>query len=88
MSDDSKLRPYGDISVVIGTYNKDGVEKNRYQKVGTLFATPHFSRISIKLDALPRLDVSDGWLSVYPREKKDDDSLMGGTPIEDNNIPF
>lgn len=87
MSDDTNLRPYGDVTVVIGTYTKDGVEKNRYQKVGTLFATPHFSRISIKLDALPRLDVSDGWLSVYP--KKDNDSYsVGGTPIEDNNIPF
>lgn len=61
----SAIQPYGDIVVTTGKYTKDGIEKNRYQKVGTLFATPHFSRISIKLDTLP---MGDGWLNVFKKD--------------------
>ena len=60
-----KLKPYGDILAVTGKYEKDGKERNRYHKVGTLFATPHFSRITLKLDSLP---MGEGWLSVFKRE--------------------
>lgn len=66
---DDKLKPYGDVVVTTGKYtDKDGKERNRYKNIGTLFATPHFSRITIKLDSLP---MGDGWLQVFPREKKD-----------------
>lgn len=66
MEDKPKLQPYGDIVTVTGKYMKDGKERNRYQKVGMLFATPHFSRVTIKLDALPI--GGDGWLSVFERK--------------------
>jgi hypothetical protein len=87
---EDKLKPWGDITVVTGKYTKDGVEKNRYQKIGTLFATPHFSRISIKLDALP---MGDGWLSVFKRDSAKDsfqDAVddLGGEPFEQEGIPF
>ena len=84
---DQKLSPYGDISVVTGKYMKDGKERNRYTKIGTLFATPHFSNVSIKLDALP---MNDGWLSVFPKQKQSDDTLVDvpDGPINLNDIPF
>jgi hypothetical protein len=69
MDDKSKLQPYGDITIVTGKYMKDGKERNRYQKIGKLFATPHFSRISIKLDAAPI--GGDGWLNVFPIENSE-----------------
>lgn len=81
MDDKPKLQPYGDIVVVTGKYMKDGKERNRYKNIGTLFATPHFSNISIKLEALPLN--SDGWLRVFPREgsenmKPKDDGVSPG----------
>lgn len=63
---ESKLKPYGDIVAVTGKYMKDGKERNRYHKVGILFATPHFSNMSIKLDSTPL--TGDGWLKVFPRD--------------------
>lgn len=63
---EQKLKPYGDIAVVTGKYEKDGKERNRYARIGTLFATPHFSRIAIKLDTLPL--GGEGWLTVFPRD--------------------
>lgn len=66
MEDKPKLQPYADITYVTGTYTKDGKERNRYTKIGTLFATPHMSHMSIKLEALPV--GGNGWLSVFKRE--------------------
>lgn len=74
--DKPKLIPYADISVVSGTYQKDGKERNRYTKLGVLFASPgavealEGHRLSIKLDALPQ--GGEGWLNVFPRERKED----------------
>lgn len=92
MDDKPKLQPYGDITAVTGKYMKDGKERNRYQKIGTLFATPHFSRISIKLDAAPI--GGDGWLNVFPIEKNESEPKpdviqeVGDEPISLDDIPF
>lgn len=82
--EDKKLKPYADITVSTGKYMKDGKERNRYQKIGTLFATPHFSHMSIKLDALP---MGDGWLSVFPRDK-DVETIDTDEPTDLSRIPF
>lgn len=67
---ESKLKPYGDIKVKLREYtDKDGKTKGVYQKVGTLFSTPHMSRLSIKLDTLPPLHTTDGWLNVYKNDE-------------------
>lgn len=66
---DKKLQPYADIAVVVGKYTKDGKERNRYQKIGVLLATPHMSHMVIKLDTLPL--GGDGWLAVFPRGDKE-----------------
>lgn len=63
--DEKKLKPYADITVVTGKYMKDGRERNRYHKIGTLFASPHFSNMTIKLDSMP---LNDGWLKIFPRD--------------------
>jgi hypothetical protein len=88
MDDQPKLKPYGDIVIKTGEYQKDGKTKNRYKNIGTLFATPHFSRISIKLDALP--NGGDGWLSVFPREKSENtnNDSYDGEPISLADQPF
>ncbi len=80
--EDKKLRPYADITVSTGKYMKDGKERNRYQKIGTLFATPHFSHMTIKLDALP---IGDCWLSVFPRDEKQANQ-SGNIDIPEENI--
>jgi hypothetical protein len=91
---DNPLKAYGDITVVTGKYEKDGKEKNRYHKVGTLLATPHFSRIAIKLDSLPYHTNEKGeiWLNVFVKEDAEQklDEVVTDTdePINLNDIPF
>lgn len=83
----SPLKPYGDILTVTGKYMKDGKEKNRYAKVGTLFTTPHMSRIVIKLDTVPIS--GEGWLSVFPKEGTEDiKPQKTDEPIDLSEIPF
>lgn len=82
--DKPKLQPYADITYVTGTYTKDGKERNRYQKIGTLFATPHLSHMSIKLEALPI--GGNGWLNIFKREdatQEASNSTTRETAIED-----
>lgn len=61
--------PYADLRVKVGSYEKDGKTKNRYQNVGTLFATPHFSNMYIQLDTLPITKDWDGRIYINPREE-------------------
>lgn len=95
MDDKPKMSAYADITYVTGKYTKDGKEKNRYQKIGTLFASPHFSHMSIKLDALPL--GGDGWLNIFKREDApqavmpEKDTLIddiSDDPIDLSTIPF
>jgi hypothetical protein len=73
-----KVRPVGSITIVTGTYEKEGETKNRYLQIGTLFQRlddntgAPTNRMTIKLDALPPPN-SDGqyWLNVYPIQKRD-----------------
>lgn len=94
---ESKLKPYGDIKVKIREYEdkETGKTKGVYQKVGTLFTTPHMSRISIKLDVIPPLHTTDGWLNVYKNEEPEQaprDNAPSETdvdkPIDLSEIPF
>lgn len=96
-----KLKPIGNISIVTGTYQKDGEAKNRYLQIGTLFKRIEGPGLTIKLDAYPPTN-ADGqiWLSVYPIHRKDDPEGSqenpdddGGNSLDDNinldsDIPF
>jgi hypothetical protein len=47
-----KLQKVGTLKVKNGTYTDDtGREKNRYHEIGIVLATPHHSRLCIKLHA-------------------------------------
>lgn len=64
----SSLKPYADLKYKARTYtDKDGKEKGVWVQVGTLFATPHGSNMTIKLDTVPVGEWS-GYLSVFKRE--------------------
>lgn len=48
----SSLQKVGRLMVKNGTYKDEtGKEKNRYHEIGIVLATPHHSRITIKLHA-------------------------------------
>lgn len=50
MATNSKLTKIGSVVVENGKYiDKDGNEKKRWHEIGILFATPHHSRMCIKL---------------------------------------
>jgi hypothetical protein len=90
MNDKQPYKPYADLAVVTGKYLKDGKEKNRYHKVGVMFATPHLSSMFIRLDSLPL----DSKITVFkrddfqPEEKLDEVHDVPDGPINLSDIPF
>lgn len=80
------------LKVKNGTYQKDGVEKNRYQEIGVLLSSPHASQLLIKLHAtavsepkLVSVFLDDGVeLSLNRVEKQASDD----GDIDYANIPF
>jgi len=57
-----------EVVATLGTYkNKDGEEKKRYQKIGTVFQGD--KGMSIKLDCIPVGQEWNGWASLF--EPKD-----------------
>ena len=71
--------------IVTGKYEKDGKTRNRYHKVGIMFATPHFSNISIKLDSVPI--GGDGWIKPFVREDWQGEQI-NDEPVNPGDIPF
>jgi len=59
-----------EISCIVGTYtNKDGAQKNRYQRIGSIISTKNGEML--KLDVIP-LKEWDGWAYLNePRERDD-----------------
>lgn len=51
-----KYHKIGSLKVVNGTYEKNGVKKNRYHEVGVLLASPHGSRIFAMMHATANSD--------------------------------
>lgn len=70
---EKKVKPIGNVSIVTGTYEKEGETKNRYLQIGTLFERVGKPGHVIKLDALP-IPNADGqiWMNVWPIHKGDD----------------
>ena len=56
----------GTLKVKNGTYEKDGVTRNRYHEVGVLLSSPHGSQLLIKLHATAMSDPK--LISVFPDE--------------------
>ena len=64
----SKLKPYADIKFKVRTYtDENGKEKGVWSTIGTLFASPHGSNMTIKLETVP-VGEFNGWLAVFKRE--------------------
>lgn len=77
----SKLRKVGALKVKNGTYMKDGVEKNRYNEIGIVFATPHFSRLTVKFH---NTQTGEGqWADVFY-----DDSVKEAMESNRDNRPM
>lgn len=77
-----------EISCVVGTYtNKDGVEKKRYQRIGSIIETRNGEML--KLDNIPLVQGGwDGW--AYINEPKPKEEKYQGLPVDDDadSLPF
>tara|TARA_R100000808_G_scaffold22836_1_gene50027 strand:- start:441 stop:764 length:324 start_codon:yes stop_codon:yes gene_type:complete len=71
-------RYYGDILVSDGTYQKDGQEKKRWQKVGAAFINNH-GNISFKLDYIPIKQDFSGWFNIFEKDQQQ--------PSQQNSAP-
>ena len=73
-----------EITVVSGKYkNKDGVEKSRYQTIGSVIETKNGPML--KLDSIPLFDGGwNGWAYLNAPKAKED---FKGLPA-DEEIPF
>jgi hypothetical protein len=74
-----------EISVIQGTYvNKDGQQKNRYQKIGSIIDTKNGDML--KLDVTPLIKGGwDGW--AYINDPKPREGYQG-LPKDEDDIPF
>jgi len=70
-----------EISCIVGTYtNKDGAQKNRYQRIGSIITTKNGEML--KLDVVPLMDGGwNGWCYINDPKPKD------GFP-KDDDVPF
>lgn len=77
-----------EVSVVSGKYtNSDGVEKNRYQRIGSVIETRN--GLMLKLDVVPLVDGGwSGWCYLNP--PKPQEPTHQGLPQDDDDseIPF
>ena len=75
-----------EISCVVGTYtNKDGQQKNRYQRIGSIINTKNGEML--KIDVIPL--VEGGWAGwAYLNEPKPKEEKFTGLPADDFDVPF
>lgn len=73
-----------EISVINGKYvNKNGDNKNRYQRIGSVIETKNGPML--KLDSTPLIDGGwNGWAYLNSPKPKDD----GFPQDEDSDVPF
>lgn len=77
-----------EISVISGTYvNKDGQQKNRYQKIGSIIDTKNGDML--KIDVMPFIKGGwDGWAYLNdPKPKEEGRTQYQGLPADDD-VPF
>jgi hypothetical protein len=75
-----------EVKVKTGTYQKDGQEKGRYEKIGSVIETRN--GLMLKIDAIPVIDNGwSGWCYLNtPRPK--DHGYKGLPQDEDDSVPF
>ena len=75
------MKKIKNIVVVTGTYtNREGVEKKRYQIIGSLFEDGE--NFKIKLDTIPLADGGwTGWANCYDLEEKTNTGARDDIPF-------
>jgi hypothetical protein len=76
-----------EITIISGQYkNKDGAQKNRYQRIGSIIETKNGD--ILKLDQMPLIDGGwNGWAYINePRQQ--DDAFQQKRQTNDDDIPF
>jgi hypothetical protein len=76
-----------EITIIAGQYkNKDGQQKNRYQRIGSIIETKNGDML--KLDQMPLIDGGwNGWAYINePRQQ--DDAPQQRRQTNDDDIPF
>lgn len=87
----SSLKPYAEIKVKIREYeDENGKKKGVYQKVGTLFSSPHGTHMAVKIESLPVQQFKDGeyepwngWCNVFKIEDADQEI---STPTQEEDF--
>jgi hypothetical protein len=75
-----------EVSTVVGTYQKDGRTKNRYQIIGAVIESKN--GLMLKIDNIPLVEGGwNGW--AYMNEPRPQKPKYEGLPAdEDESIPF
>lgn len=75
-----------EITIIAGQYkNKDGVQKNRYQRIGSIIETKNGDML--KLDQLPLIDGGwNGW--AYINDPRQEEQGRSEQPRKSDDIPF
>ncbi|MFY8184122.1 MAG: hypothetical protein ACOVKL_07910 [Polynucleobacter sp.] len=76
-----------EITIIAGQYkNKEGAQKNRYQRIGSIVDTKNGDML--KLDQLPLIDGGwNGWAYINePRQQ--DDAPKSRPTVMDDDVPF
>ena len=76
-----------EITIIAGQYkNKEGAQKNRYQRIGSIIETKNGDML--KLDQMPLIDGGwNGWAYINePRQQ--DDAPQQKRQTNDDDIPF
>lgn len=70
-----------------GTYTKDGVEKNKWVKVGVVVETKN-GGLALKIEQLPV--PFDGWLQLAEPKPKEAESAQKRPTVDftDDSVPF
>ena len=82
-----------EISIIAGQYkNEDGVQKNRYQRIGSIIETKFGGML--KLDQIPLIDGGwNGWAYINePRQEEQSnqrqDNQRQGDQRKSDDVPF
>lgn len=75
-----------EITAIVGQYtNKDGLTKNRYQKIGSIIDTKNGDML--KLDVIPLKEGGwDGW--AYLNDPREPEQQKATTQFDNSDMPF
>ena len=76
-----------EISCIVGTYvNKDGQQKNRYQRIGSIIDTKNGEML--KIDVIPLKEGGwDGWCYINDPRPRDDQPQRQQSGGFDDDLP-